>query len=733
MTTVRPAQPAVPERPSSDVSVTSDETLALIKFGDEIQYWTRYLFVSIVVLGVESLGSLGYLLLSPSGPHRAFLEVIAATVAAATLAMLPSVPRIAQQSWRSTFALILALGAGVIIAFCSSLDGGLDSSPLLFLLALPVANLAIAFPPRMVALSATAALIEFATVATFDHDVTTSLAVVVLLTVFLMGIITLALGWSFAQSDFDSQKRAMFKESVRQAKTDALTGCLNHGAFFERLQSEIERALRYGGPLSILVADVDVFKAFNDRYGHPAGDDALRIVGATMTRTLRAIDVVGRIGGDEFAVILPATDLPGARVAATKLVETLRNPEGVDFTVSVGFASLDRSEPLAKRLFHDADAGLYRAKVTGRVRASGLARGEPGVRRSKRDEHSSSRVWAAADTRRFEEAVREARIETSETNAFLDALASSSSMGMAFIDTDFRIVRINPTLAALIGGTVEQFVGKISVEAAPALWPAFEPSYRKVFETGEPVVAEEVSLERPDEPGVSETWLSTIFPVTANGVRTGLCVTAIDITARKQLERSQATLADSLVRALAAAAEMRDPYIGGHQERVAHIAVAIARELRIDPDEIKDIEMAAKIHDVGKLAVPAEVLSRPGRLSDAEMALVREHSRAGSDMLERVGFPDAVRLMVLQHHERLDGSGYPDALKGDEVFMGSRIIAVADVLEAMSSHRPYRAAPGVEAAITEIQEGSGTLYDPDAVNTCVRLVREGLLRQHISD
>jgi diguanylate cyclase (GGDEF)-like protein/PAS domain S-box-containing protein len=696
-------------------------------FGDEELYWTRYTIVGLVVLAVESLGALAYFLLSPSGLHRALLDALAATVAAAALVALPFVRHVARRPWRSTFSLSLALGTGAFLTLCCYLDGGLDS-PMLFLLALPVAHLAITFPPRTVALSAWAAVTEFALVARFDPDIASSLAVLALLIAFLGGMITLALGWSFARSNLDEQRRAQFAESVRQAKTDVLTGCLNHRAFFERLQTEIERALRHGEELSLLMADVDMFKSFNDRYGHPAGDDALTTIGSAMMRSARSIDIVGRIGGDELAVILPATGLPGAHDAAERMAGDLRNPRGVDVTVSVGYASLDRSEPTSKRLFRDADAGLYLAKVNGRARTSGSDADQYGSVDGSLSKPRSLRIWREADAKRFEGAVRQARTQTSETLAILDTLETSNSIGIAFIDSEFRVLRINPVLAAVNGGTVEEQVGKTVAEAVPDLWPVVEPAYRTVLETGVPLLDQEVSGELATEPGISHTWLTNLYPVTAKGVRTGLCVIAVDITARKQLESSQASLTSSVVGALAAAVEMRDPYTGGHQDRVAEIAVAIASELGVDPDEAKAIELAAKIHDLGKLAVPAEVLGRPGRLSSGEMALVREHARAGSDMLEHVGFPDHVRLMVLQHHERLDGSGYPDALSGDEVLLGSRIIAVADVMEAISAHRPYRAAHGIAVALKEIQEGSGTRYDPAVVRACVRLVSEGRFR-----
>ena len=143
----------------------------------------------------------------------------------------------------------------------------------------------------------------------------------------------------------------------------------------------------------------------------------------------------------------------------------------------------------------------------------------------------------------------------------------------------------------------------------------------------------------------------------------GIAIVVVDITERKQLEESQSTLTRAVVSALSASVEMRDPYTAGHQERVARIAGAVACELHLEAEEIEAIELAAKIHDIGKLSVPSELLSRPGRLSEPEMAVVRMHSQAGFDLLQRVHFPEHVAQMVFQHHERCDGSGYPRACR----------------------------------------------------------------------
>lgn len=186
---------------------------------------------------------------------------------------------------------------------------------------------------------------------------------------------------------------------------------------------------------------------------------------------------------------------------------------------------------------------------------------------------------------------------------------------------------------------------------------------------------------------------------------------------RRRFEASlQAT-----VRAIATASELRDPYTAGHQRRVAELSQAIATIVGLDEDQITGIGVAASIHDIGKLAVPAEILSKPGRLSDTEYLLVKEHARAGYDIVADIDFPWPAADMILQHHERLDGSGYPQGLRGEAISLGARIIAVADVAEAMSSHRPYRPGLGIHAALEFIRDGRGTLFWLDAVDACLQL------------
>jgi len=176
---------------------------------------------------------------------------------------------------------------------------------------------------------------------------------------------------------------------------------------------------------------------------------------------------------------------------------------------------------------------------------------------------------------------------------------------------------------------------------------------------------------------------------------------------------------------IVATVEARDPYTSGHQKRVADLAVAIASEMKLPDERVEGIRMAGLIHDLGKIQIPAEILSKPGKLSELEYEIIKTHPQTGFDLLKEIEFPWPIAEMVRQHHEKMDGSGYPQGLKGDEIMPEARILAVADTVEAMSSHRPYRPALGIEKALAQIKKDKGTLFDPKAVNACLKIFEHG--------
>lgn len=191
----------------------------------------------------------------------------------------------------------------------------------------------------------------------------------------------------------------------------------------------------------------------------------------------------------------------------------------------------------------------------------------------------------------------------------------------------------------------------------------------------------------------------------------------------KSMDKLQATL-EGIVQSMAFTVETKDPYTAGHQKRVADLACAIAAELRLPEDTVECIKMAALIHDLGKIYVPAEILTRHGSLDDIEFMLVKKHPQVGYDILKTIEFPWPIADIVCQHHEKINGSGYPYGLKGDEILPEAKIICVADVVESMTLYRPYREGLGEESALAEIEEHSGILYDPEVVAVCVSLFKD---------
>jgi len=180
-----------------------------------------------------------------------------------------------------------------------------------------------------------------------------------------------------------------------------------------------------------------------------------------------------------------------------------------------------------------------------------------------------------------------------------------------------------------------------------------------------------------------------------------------------------------IIRAIDRSVETRDPYTAGHQHQVARLASALAQEMALPADTIEAIYVAASIHDLGKIYVPAEILSKPGHISDIERGIIRTHPQVGYEILRSIDFPWPIAEIVLQHHERLDGSGYPRGLKDGDIRIEARILGLSDVVESIGSHRPYRPTLGMERALAEIRKNRGTLYDPEVVDACLHLIEQG--------
>jgi len=241
------------------------------------------------------------------------------------------------------------------------------------------------------------------------------------------------------------------------------------------------------------------------------------------------------------------------------------------------------------------------------------------------------------------------------------------------------------------------------------------------------------AYEATDYSAVREKWLHFTSAVVrdASGDILGAVETMTDISPlkqaeeelRKSLEKLQKAMTGT-VEAMAVIVETRDPYTAGHQHQVARISRRIAEEMKLPPERIEALHMAAYIHDIGKIYVPGEILSKPGRLSEVELNIIKMHPQVAYEILKTIEFPWPIAEIIYQHHERLDGTGYPRGLEDGEICMESRILGVVDVFESMASHRPYRPTLGLERAVDEISKNRGILYDPAVVDTLLKLVEE---------
>jgi len=313
------------------------------------------------------------------------------------------------------------------------------------------------------------------------------------------------------------------------------------------------------------------------------------------------------------------------------------------------------------------------------------------------------------------------------------SLFENAPLGIVQVTPQGRIIVANRAMAQMLGyDTPEEMVESVrDVGLELFLRPEDRQRMLAVVAEQERITGYDLQWRRRDGRVI---WLSANVRTILDASGAIICYEGLheDITARKQAEadrqesiaRLRKTLAATVL-AMAVVVETRDPYTAGHQRRTADLSAAIAAEMGLDAALIEGIRMAGLIHDLGKLAVPAEILSKPTKLSTTEFSLIKVHSQAGYDILKEIEFPWPIARMILEHHERLDGSGYPRGLRGKEATLqGSRILQVADVVESMASYRPYRPALGVDAALREIGQHREDLYDGAVVDACIRLFRE---------
>lgn len=306
-------------------------------------------------------------------------------------------------------------------------------------------------------------------------------------------------------------------------------------------------------------------------------------------------------------------------------------------------------------------------------------------------------------------------------------LVEASSECICHLDLDGNFLYMSPSGLRSHKLTEDEIAGVACTELV-------KPTYKKLLlETLEAAKGgQAVKFEYESVTRYGTRWFESVLtPIKDRSDKVvSLLRLSRDITDHKQAEKAikqsfsklERTLEET-VNTLASITEKKDPYTAGHQHRVTQLACAIAKELGLSPEVVEGIRIAATLHDIGKIHVPAEILSKPARLSETEMSLIKTHSEVGYEILKSIPFTRPVAKIVLQHQERIDGSGYPHGIPGDEMLPEALILAVADVVEAIASHRPYRPALGIEAALEEIRQNRGRLYDPDIVDICINLFK----------
>jgi len=313
----------------------------------------------------------------------------------------------------------------------------------------------------------------------------------------------------------------------------------------------------------------------------------------------------------------------------------------------------------------------------------------------------------------------------------LSSLIKSSPLGIVALDINGTIRIWNKAAEGMSGWQEDEVLGQSISVLFGVGWETYEELHKRTLRR-EAFNLLPMVFTRKDG-SIIQISYSTAPVLDAESRVIGTMAIVYDITEKMALEMAlreslekMKRVFDETVDALAAAIEKRDPYTAGHQQRVAQLACAIAVEMGdFDDYRMKGIRTATMIHDIGKLYVPSELLSKAGQLTGIEFELIKTHPQAGYEILQNIEFPWPVARIIQQHHERLDGSGYPTGLAGDDILLEARILGVADVVEAMSSHRPYRPGRGMEPALSEIRAARGILYDSRVVDACLALFRNG--------
>lgn len=298
-------------------------------------------------------------------------------------------------------------------------------------------------------------------------------------------------------------------------------------------------------------------------------------------------------------------------------------------------------------------------------------------------------------------------------------ILNSSPMHVVYQDMNHKIIWANKAACDSVKKNLKKLQGKKCYEVwERSSTPCQGCPVDRVWGTGKMGKGERRSQD-------GRYWFISGMPIkNDDGKMIGIIETALDITEQKQAQNKLKKTMNAIIETISKIMDTRDPYTAGHQIRVSQLAHRIAQEMNLSPNKIESVRIASLIHDIGKIGIPSEILTKPTKLDTIEFSFMKKHPEIGYTILKDIDFPYPIAQIVLQHHERNDGSGYPQGLKGEAILLEAKIINVADVVEAMSSHRPYREALGIDVTLEEIIKNKGILYDPEIVDVCVKLFKE---------
>jgi diguanylate cyclase (GGDEF)-like protein/putative nucleotidyltransferase with HDIG domain len=529
-----------------------------------------------------------------------------------------------------------------------------------------------------------------------------------------------------AQAAIALENARLYEAQQQLASRDPLTSLHNHREFHEAVARELEECRRHGGSVSVVLLDFDGFKAVNDTLGHGAGDRVLLHAADGLRAACRASDQPFRIGGDEFALVLPRTAAVGAIPVAERAVESMAGGDR-RVSVSYGIADWPTDGPTKDSLLRHADERLYAMKRAGSGDGRHCATPAADADRQRRRLACASRLSARLAPLLDADLIAQATVdELHESFRYhLTLITRLDGDGMLR-----AVAGAGPLVRELAGLDVlglpvsEGIAGRVARGGEPALVqdtgrdPHYLPTGAPADSGSELAVAIRVDGEIWGVLNLEQLRTHAFDPddvVFADLVAAHVGGALERTRLAGELEGTFMTTLGALSDAL----EHKDAYTAAHAREVEDLSERVGARLGLLDAELRTVRYAALLHDIGKIAIPGEILAKPSKLTDEEFELIKQHTVIGARMLERIPFFELVHPLVRSAHEHWDGRGYPDGLAGEEIPLGARIICACDAFHAMTSDRPYRGAMPLGDALEELRRTSGSQFDPLVVDALV--------------